>query len=57
MKSFSIVLVLFLAVNAFAFYENNSKVIKLTSANFQSLVIDSKDLWFVEFYGKKKKIN
>jgi len=33
------------------FYENNSNVVKLTAANFQSEVINSSDLWLVEFYG------
>lgn len=31
-------------------YSSNSKVVKLTQANFNSLVISSKDPWLVEFY-------
>ena len=27
-------------------------MVKLTSENFNELVINSDDLWFVEFYGK-----
>lgn len=33
-----------------AFYESDSPVVKLTSENFSSLVIDSEDVWLVEFY-------
>jgi protein disulfide-isomerase A6 len=33
-----------------AFYDSNSKVVKLTSGNFRDLVINSKDVWFIEFY-------
>jgi hypothetical protein len=36
----------------FALYGANSKVVKLTTANFQERVIKSKELWLVEFYGK-----
>ena len=31
-------------------YKDDSPVVKLNKDNFQSLVLDSKDLWFVEFY-------
>ena len=40
-----------LAPQATALYSDKSKVVKLTSKNFKSLVIDSKDVWFVEFFG------
>lgn len=33
-------------------YSSNSNVVKLTSSNFQREVIDSSDIWLVEFYGK-----
>lgn len=33
-----------------AFYEQGSKVVKLTEKNFRENVINSKELWFVEFY-------
>jgi protein disulfide-isomerase A6 len=33
-----------------AFYEHGSKVVKLTEKNFRENVINSKELWFVEFY-------
>jgi len=33
-----------------ALYSSNSKVVKLTSSNFKDLVINSKEVWFVEFY-------
>lgn len=33
-----------------ALYSSNSKVVKLTSGNFKDLVINSKDVWFIEFY-------
>jgi len=34
-----------------ALYDSKSPVVKLTSENFNDLVINSDDLWFVEFYG------
>jgi protein disulfide-isomerase A6 len=43
----ALVLVFSIAV---AFYETDSKVVKLTAANFQSLVLDSDELWLIEFY-------
>ena len=33
-----------------AFYESGSKVVKLTAANFREKVINSNELWFIEFY-------
>lgn len=38
---------------AFSLYGSNSKVIKLTASNFREKVLNSNQLWFVEFYGKK----
>ncbi len=32
-------------------YSSNSNVIKLTSSNFQKEVVDSSDIWLIEFYG------
>ena len=36
---------------ASAFYGSNSKVVKLTSANFKEKVLNGNEVWFVEFYG------
>ena len=36
---------------ATALYSEKSKVVKLTTKNFKSQVIDSKEVWLVEFYG------
>lgn len=33
-------------------FDDNSAVVKLTEKNFKSLVLDSEELWLVEFYGK-----
>jgi len=35
-----------------ALYESGSKVVKLTAQNFKEKVLNSKELWFVEFFGK-----
>jgi len=35
-----------------ALYNSGSNVIKLTASNFQKEVVNSADLWLVEFYGK-----
>lgn len=35
---------------AFGLYGSNSKVVKLDKSNFNSLVINSKDVWMVEFF-------
>ncbi len=32
-------------------YSSNSPVIQLTSTNFQKEVVDSSDIWIIEFYG------
>ena len=34
----------------FAMYDNDKHVVKLTADNFKDLVINSDELWFVEFY-------
>lgn len=43
-------LLLALATSVSAFYGADSKVVKLTSANFREKVLQGKGLWFVEFY-------
>jgi len=43
------ILFAYLAVTS-ALYDSNSKVVKLTAANFRDKVINSNELWFVEFY-------
>jgi protein disulfide-isomerase A6 len=48
MRSLVIVLLVVAVVNAF--YEGDSKVVTLTTDNFSSLVLDSDDLWLIEFY-------
>jgi len=52
MKSYTAILLVFLGLLASsqAFYSANSKVVKLTASNFKDLVINSKDVWFIEFY-------
>ncbi|GFV70595.1 protein disulfide-isomerase A6 [Trichonephila clavipes] len=35
---------------AFAFYENNKDVVELNSSTFPSRVLDSDEIWIVEFY-------
>ena len=32
-------------------YGSNSNVVKLTQANFNKEVVNSKDIWLVEFFG------
>jgi len=36
-----------------ALYSSKSNVIQLTASNFQKEVVNSADLWLVEFYGIK----
>jgi protein disulfide-isomerase A6 len=36
--------------NVVAFYEEGSKVVKLTKDNFDELVLESDQLWLIEFY-------
>jgi protein disulfide-isomerase A6 len=43
-------LALLLANTCQALYSSNSPVVKLTKDNFKKLVLDSDQLWFVEFY-------
>jgi len=52
MRSYTAILLVFLGLLASsqAFYSATSKVVKLTASNFKDLVINSKDVWFVEFY-------
>jgi len=48
-----LVLTLFIALSitaVTAFYENDSRVVTLTSDNFESSVVQSDELWLVEFY-------
>lgn len=37
--------------SAFALYGANSKVVMLTKSTFNSLVLNSKEIWLVEFFG------
>lgn len=44
-------LIVILAITSVdCFYEAGSKVHVLTNDNFESLVLDSEDIWLVEFY-------
>jgi len=43
-------LILAFATLGSAFYESGSKVVKLTAANFREKVVNSNELWFIEFY-------
>jgi hypothetical protein len=47
----SLILILSISFTS-ALYDSKSDVIKLTSNNFQKDVVNSNDLWLVEFYGK-----
>jgi hypothetical protein len=47
-----LIFLLAISAPAFALYGSNSKVVKLTAANFREKVLNSNQLWFVEFYGK-----
>jgi len=40
-----------LCASTLALYDGSSKVVQLTAKNFNDLVIQSDDLWLVEFYG------
>lgn len=47
----ALVVGLFIALSSVsAFYENDSKVFTLTADNFESTVLESDELWLVEFY-------
>jgi thioredoxin-like negative regulator of GroEL len=51
MRSIELVVVVILASTAAnALYSSGDEVIELTAANFNSKVIQSSDLWLVEFY-------
>ena len=47
MRIFLILIIALVSVKA---WSEGSKVVVLTADNFQSLVLDSEDLWMVEFY-------
>ncbi|EAR90091.1 protein disulfide isomerase family A protein (macronuclear) [Tetrahymena thermophila SB210] len=49
-KLLALALILSLLGTALALYDNNSKVIKLNKSRFQNEVINSKELWLVEFF-------
>ena len=52
MRSLTCVLLAFCILGtAFGLYGSNSKVVKLDKSNFKSLVINSNELWLVEFFG------
>jgi hypothetical protein len=55
MNKLSLFIILSLLTASMALYDAKSKVIKLTSGNFRDQVINSKELWFVEFYGNHKR--
>lgn len=40
----------FLVTSSLSLYSKDSKVVHLTSDNFKKLVLDSDDLWMIEFY-------
>lgn len=42
--------ILFLIVNANCFYTSDTDVVELTPKNFDKLVINSDEIWIVEFY-------
>lgn len=51
MRSIELVVVVILASTAAnALYSSGDEVIELTAANFNSKVIQSSDVWLVEFY-------
>ena len=43
--------------SVFGLYSSSSKVIQLTASNFKQKVLQSNELWFIEFYGKGKVNN
>ena len=47
---FSTLLVIVLISNTYALYSSSDDVVLLNSGNFKSRVLDSKELWIVEFY-------
>jgi len=52
MRKLTILLLFALFAVSFCLYGPDSKVIKLTAANFREKVINSKEVWFVEFFGR-----
>ncbi len=48
----SFVLLSIIASVTFCLYGSNSDVVILNSSNFQKEVLDSNNIWIVEFYGK-----
>jgi hypothetical protein len=50
---FKLALILIISVSfTTALYDTKSDVVKLTTSNFQKEVVNSNDIWLVEFYGK-----
>lgn len=49
----SLILLSILASFSVSLYGSNSDVVILNSSNFQKEVIESNNIWLVEFYGKK----
>lgn len=47
---FSLIVTLCIINTCQALYDSSSPVIKLTKENFKKKVLDSNELWFVEFY-------
>jgi hypothetical protein len=43
-------ILILLVSQIFSLFDSNSKVVKLTKENFDSLVLKSNELWLVEFY-------
>lgn len=50
---FSLTIFSLLAATSFCLYGSNSEVVILTANNFQKEVIESNNIWLVEFFGKK----
>lgn len=49
-KLLALVLVASILGTAFGLYGSNSKVVKLDKNNFKNLVLNSKEIWLVEFF-------
>ena len=50
MLSSSLIVIVGLIVSSNAFYSSTDDVVELDASNFDRLVSQSSDLWFVEFY-------
>ena len=50
MNKFLLIVLILNVPYIFALYSAKSKVVSLTKDNFKSKVIDSNQLWFIEFY-------